>query len=88
MIPSLVEQVIAARIPTARELATTQSRAARLDHVIELMRAHGNVTPYAVADLTGSPERVSRDWLQELERQGRVYSWKPRGSARRTWGLK
>jgi len=88
MIPSLVQQVIAARIPSAREVASAQSREQRLQSVIEIMRKHGNVTPYVIADLTGASERVARDWLQELERQGRVYSWKPRGSARRMWGLK
>lgn len=88
MIPSLVQQVIAARIPSAREVASAQSREQRLQSVIEIMRKHGNVTPYVVADFMGASERVARDWLAELERRGAVYSWKTGNATRRMWGLK
>lgn len=86
MIPSMLDQVIAARIPAKRELTATQKRKEAIDEMLAVMRAHGNVTAQRACELMERSPRVCRDWLEELERQGRAYSWKGRPNEPRMWG--
>lgn len=67
MIPSLLDQVIAARIPAKRELTATQKRKESLDEMLAVMRAHGNVTAQRACELMERSPRVCRDWLEETQ---------------------
>lgn len=86
MIPSLIDQVVAARIPSNREATVADAREDRLRTLLETVRRIGNVTPAALAPITGRSERWCREQLHELERRGQLYSWTPRRNVARMWG--
>ena len=88
MIPSLLEQVLAARVPTKQERASRDRVESRMECVREAVQKMGNVTAAAVATTTGYAERTCRETLIELARRGELICWKPAGSrAPRRWAL-
>lgn len=87
MIPSLFDQVVAARIPRPCELTAAERRKEALDHMLDVMRSYGNLTAQRAHELTDKPERTCRNLLSGLERKGLAYSWKGRPREPRMWGV-
>ena len=88
MIPSLLEQVLAARMPTKQEVALRVRIEDRMECVREAVRRAGNVTAAKIAAMTNYSTRTCRETLVALERRGELISWKPAGSgAPRRWAL-
>lgn len=88
MIPSLLEQVLAARAPTKREVALQVRIEDRMERVREAVRRAGNVTAAQMAVMTNYSIRTCRETLAALERRGELISWKPTQSSRpRRWTL-
>lgn len=89
MIPSLIDQVIAARIPSIRLQGMTSKRQEKLDRVHSTMRSLGNVSARKLAEKTGLSDKAVRELLAELQAEGRVYSWKPSANQNdaRLWGV-
>lgn len=88
MIPSLLEQVLAARVPTKQERASQDRVESRMDRVREAVQRMGNVTVAAVVTATGYTESTCRETLVALERRGELICWKPAGSrVPRRWAL-
>lgn len=88
MIPSLLEQVLAARTPTKREVALRVRIEDRMERVREAVRRTGNATAARVAAITNYSMRTCRETLVALERRGELISWKPVQRDRpRRWAL-
>lgn len=77
MIPSLVEQVVAARVPSRREADTTERREEKLREVMDVVRRAGNVTAMQVSRLVGYSDKSCREYLETLELRGDLVSFKP-----------
>lgn len=88
MIPSILDQVIAARIPTPTELRAATKREESMRLVLDALRRHGNLNVMTAEKLTGKSRRMCAEYLAELEKRGFVYSWKSHHSKPRMWGLK
>ena len=88
MIPSLLEQVLAARTPTKQEVMLQVRIEDRMERVREAVRRTGNVTAAQMAAMTNYSIRTCRETLVALERRGELISWKPVQSNRpRRWAL-
>lgn len=81
---SIAENV--ARFTGNREATVADARDDRLRTLLETVRRIGNVTPAALAPITGRSERWCREQLHELERRGQLYSWTPRRNVARMLG--
>lgn len=88
MIPSMLDQVIAARIPTPKELRAATKREESMRLFLSALRRHGNLTVMTAEKLTGKSRRVCAEYLADLEKRGFVYSWKSHHSKPRMWGLR
>lgn len=88
MIPSLLEQVLAARAPTKQEVVLQVRVEDRMEQVREAVRKTGNVTAAQVVVMTNYSMRTCRETLAALERRGELISWKPaQGNRPRRWAL-
>lgn len=87
MIPSLVEQVIAARIPTPQETAGREARIARMKIARESLRELGNVTAVDVCGRMNVKPKTATEYLNALVRDGEAITWKIEGQPR-MWGRK
>ena len=89
MIPSMLEQVIAARIPSKREADTTERREDKLREIRETVRRTGNVTAMMIQQLTGYSNKACREYLEILTERGDLVSWKPpKVNDPRRWSIK
>ena len=79
MIPSLIEQVVAARIPSPQARAHKQRIDERKEKLCELMVGRNVTAPFA-AQALGVGERTVRDYLNALVDERRALRWTAGGS--------
>ena len=87
MIPSLIDQVVAARIPTRGEVVSAQRQQDRLESIHGAVRKIGNTTVQTLSKATGLSASTCRDALKALESAGRLYSWQPHKHSGRMWAV-
>ena len=87
MIPSILEQIQKARALTTREQSELSRKSEKLAAIEQAVRAHGNCTVAVLERFTGLSSPTLREALAELEKTGRLYSWKV-GNNARMWGVK
>ena len=85
MIPSMLDQVIAARIPTPTELRAATKREESMQLVLDALRRHGNLTVMTAEKLTGKSRRMCAEYLAELEKRGFRQGSKKFGRVVRAW---
>ena len=74
MIPTLLEQVVAAqRLSTQRE-ANKEKRKELFRQIVEFL-LDKNANAHHVAEHLGIVHRTARIYLKDLEREGRIVSW-------------
>ncbi len=74
MIPSLLEQVAAAKVPSATALAIMDKMDDNLNRLAEWMTGR-NVTAASAAQALEVSEPTMRAWLKRLVSRRRVISW-------------
>ena len=74
MIPSLLEQLTAAKVPTAREVALLDRKEQRLAELVEWLEGR-NATAQMAAAAFEANERTMRARLKLLVAQRRAISW-------------
>lgn len=74
MIPSLLEQVAAAKVPSATALAIMDKMDDNLNRLAEWMTGR-NVTAASAAQALGVSEPTMRVWLKRLVFRRRAISW-------------
>lgn len=74
MIPSLLEQVVAAKVPSATALANMDKMDDNLNRLAEWMTGR-NVTAASAAQALGVSEPTMRVWLKRLVFRRRAISW-------------
>ena len=74
MIPSLLEQVVAAKVPSAASLAIMDKTDDNLNRLAEWMTGR-NVTVASAAQALEVSEPAMRAWLKRLVFRRRVISW-------------
>ena len=79
MIPSLIEQVVAARIPSPQARAHKQRVNERKENLCELLVGRNVTVPFA-AQALGVGERTVRDYLNALVDERRALRWTAGGS--------
>lgn len=79
MIPSLIEQVVAARIPSPQARAHKQRVNERKEKLCELLVGRNVTVPFA-AQALGVGERTIRDYLNALVDERRALRWTAGGS--------
>ncbi len=89
MIPSLLDQLLAAREPTTAEKRKAKRIADRANAVMKAVRKIGNARVTDVMKETGMLEWMCRDTLKTLENRGELISWKQNNSSAtsRYWTL-
>lgn len=87
MIPSLIEQVIAARLPTKSEITVSLKRQERKRRIVEVVRRIGNATTDQVSVATGHSTSSTRELLKELVADGDLVTWKGHQNAARVWNI-
>lgn len=90
MIPTLLEQVLAAHVPTAAEQVKTSRRQEGLEKVEAAVRSIGNASAKQIQEATGMHDRTVREALGELEKAGVLYSFKSAANRNtpRRWNIK
>lgn len=79
MIPSLIEQVVAARIPSPQTSALKRRTNERKEKLCELMVGRNVTVPFA-AQALGVDKRTARDYLNALVDERRALRWTAGGS--------
>ena len=79
MIPSLIEQVVAAHIPSPQTRALKRRTNERKEKLCELLVGR-NVTVQFAAQALGVSERAARDYLNALVDDRRALRWTAGGS--------
>ena len=79
MIPSLIEQVVAARIPSPQTRALKRRTNERKEKLCELLVGR-NVTVQFAAQALGVSEHAARDYLKALVDERRALRWTAGGS--------
>ena len=79
MIPSLIEQVVAARIPSPQARVHKQRVNERKEKLCELLVGRNVTAPFA-AQALGVGERTVRDYLNALVDERRALRWTAGGS--------
>lgn len=88
MIPSLLDQVIAARIPSKAERVLSDRTDERARMVLDAVQSIGNASAKDVAQVTGFKEKSARELLRLLVERGRLATWKPQqNNLPRRWAL-
>lgn len=74
MIPSLIEQVVAARVPSPQARALKRRTSERKEKLCELLVGR-NVTASFAAQALGVSEHAARDYLKALVGERRALRW-------------
>lgn len=74
MIPTLLEQVIAAQRLSPRNEAIKEKRKELLRQIVDFL-LDKNATANHVAERFGVTPKTARIYLKDLEREGRIVSW-------------
>lgn len=74
MIPTLLEQVVAARQPNKQNETIKGKRDEMLRRIVEFL-LDKNANAHHVAEHLGIVHRTARIYLKDLEREGRIVSW-------------
>lgn len=87
MIPSLIEQIVAARQGSNREQCLTEKREARLEIVLKHVKTVGNITANQLAEMTGYSQSCCREYLRQLVDRNKLYTWKASHQHPRMWAI-
>jgi predicted ArsR family transcriptional regulator len=88
MIPTLLEQVLAARvIPSVDAAAASAAREAKIRDALSAIHTIGRVSAMQVANELNCSDKTAREVLQELEKRGQVTSHKSSRWQPRLWRL-
>lgn len=88
MIPTLLEQVLAARVAINPEaVAVSAAREAKIQSALNAIRKSGKASAMQVAKQVGLSDKTARDVLHELEKRGQLRSHKSSQSQPRVWRL-
>ena len=74
MIPTLLEQVVAAQRPSPQHEAIKEKRNEMLRRVVDFL-LDKNANASHVAEHLGIARPTARVYLKDLEREGRIVSW-------------
>lgn len=74
MIPTLLEQVVAAQRPSPQHEAIKEKRNEMLRRIVDFL-LDKNANANHVAEHLGIVHRTARVYLKDLEREGRIISW-------------
>ena len=74
MIPTLLEQVVAARRMRPHHEAIKEKRNEKFRRIVEFL-LDKNATAHHVGEHLGIAPRTARIHLKDLEREGRIVSW-------------
>lgn len=86
MIPSLVEQVIAARIPSYQATVHADRVNGQVEAILNHARLTGHITAEGASRLLGMSERVARERLALAVERGAMTTWRT-SQGKRFWGL-
>lgn len=88
MIPTLLEQVLAARVKYSPEaIASNPAREAKIQDALTTIRSLGRANAMQVADEVGCSHKTAREVLAELEKRGLAASHKSSRWQPRLWRL-
>lgn len=76
-VPTLLQQVLAARIPSKQQEAMSRKREERLDQTLQGVKMLGTATTKDLSEVTGFSESVLREYLVVLAKRELVISWTP-----------
>ena len=74
MIPTLIEQVVAAQRPTPQHRAINEKREEVYRQIVDFL-LDKNANTKHIAEQFGIIPKTARIYLNEMEKQGRVVSW-------------
>lgn len=74
MIPTLLEQVVAAQRMSPQNETLKEKRKETLRRIVEFL-LDKNANAHHVAEHLGIVHRTARIYLKDLEREGRIVSW-------------